>query len=266
MSRLFHKIVGDGPDLVLLHGWGLHSGIWQTALPELQCHYRVHLIDLPGFGQSDLPQGKFTLPALSDAVASVLPDGVQLLGWSMGGMVATDIAARYPRRVGRLILVASNPCFMAREDWPFAMPESTLKQFITQLLDNFEATLQRFLAIQSMGSHTQKEDLKQLKALVMAGGKPREAALAGGLQILRDVDLRPQLAMIQCPMLRIYGRLDSLVPRQVMPAVDKLCPHSPSVMFRKAAHAPFLSHHSTFWSLLPAFIEGKLTQGHLIEN
>ncbi|MEH6466418.1 MAG: alpha/beta fold hydrolase, partial [Porticoccus sp.] len=98
--------------LVLLHGWGSDSRIWQAILPELTQHLHVVAIDLPGFGQSpalelDVPLDKQGVEHYLDAISAVLPSRCTLLGWSLGGMLATMLVSRYPERFNSLVTIAS---------------------------------------------------------------------------------------------------------------------------------------------------------------
>lgn len=85
---------------------------------------------------------------------------------------------------------------------------------------------------------------------------PSAEALNGGLEILRTVDLRQALVGLPMPFLRLYGRLDGLVPRKIVPLLDKLWPESESILFDKAAHAPFVSHPAAFCEPLMALKNG----------
>ena len=76
--------------------------------------------------------------------------------------------------------------------------------------------------------------------------------LNGGLEILKTVDLREPLCAVDMPFLRLYGYLDGLVPRKVVPMLDALWLHSESLIFAKAAHAPFISHPAEFCAALVA--------------
>ena len=84
------ETVGVGPPLVLLHGWALHSGLWQPIVPHLAQHFRLHLVDLPGHGHSATIE-----PYTADAIVATLEQffagekkPLNLLGWSLGGLVA----------------------------------------------------------------------------------------------------------------------------------------------------------------------------------
>ena len=245
---------GQGPDLVLLHGWGMNGAVWHGIAQQLADHYRVHLVDLPGFGNSPLNDGSdYSLPWLAEQVASVLPEHCHLLGWSLGGLVASQLALTHPERVQSLITVASSPCFMARDEWPGIAPK-VLAGFNQMLAGDFKQTIERFLAIQAMGSEHARDDIRQLRHWLAERPAPQLAALEAGLGLLADVDLRDELTTLSLPWLRIYGRLDSLVPKAAIPLLDERYPHSRSLVLDKASHAPFISHPAQFIAMVREFI------------
>ncbi|MBS4701627.1 pimeloyl-ACP methyl ester esterase BioH [Aeromonas media] len=245
---------GQGQDLVLLHGWGMNGAVWHGIAQQLAAHYRLHLVDLPGFGNSPLGEGSdYSLPWLAEQVATVLPEKCHLLGWSLGGLVASQLALTRPERLHSLITVASSPCFMAREDWPGIAPK-VLAGFNQMLAGDFMQTIERFLAIQAMGSEHARNDIRQLRHWLAERPAPQLAALEAGLGLLADVDLRDELVGLELPWLRIYGRLDSLVPKAAIPLLDERYPESRSLVLEKASHAPFISHPEPFITLLRQFI------------
>ena len=142
-------------------------------------------------------------------------------------------------------------CFSARDEWPGIKPD-VLAGFQQQLSDDFQRTVERFLALQTMGTETARQDARALKKTVLALPMPEVDVLNGGLEILKTVDLRQPLQNVSMPFLRLYGYLDGLVPRKVVPMLDKLWPHSESYIFAKAAHAPFISHPVEFRHVLVA--------------
>ncbi|MEG2042970.1 MAG: pimeloyl-ACP methyl ester esterase BioH, partial [Hafnia sp.] len=150
-----------------------------------------------------------------------------------------------------LVTVASSPCFSARDEWPGIKPE-VLAGFQQQLSEDFQRTVERFLALQTMGTETARQDARALKKTVLALPMPDVAVLNGGLEILKTVDLRESLSALNMPFLRLYGYLDGLVPRKVVPMLDALWPQSESLVFAKAAHAPFISHPAEFCAALVA--------------
>ncbi len=245
---------GQGPDLVLLHGWGMNGAVWHGIVPALAARYRVHLVDLPGFGNSPLAgEVEYSLPWLAEQVAAILPERCHLLGWSLGGLVASQLALNHPERLHSLITVASSPCFMAQGEWPGIAPK-VLTGFNQMLVGDFKQTIERFLAIQAMGSEHARDDIRQLRHWLAERPAPQLAALEAGLGLLADVDLRDELAQLNLPCLRVYGRLDSLVPKASSPLLDERYPASRSVVLEKASHAPFISHPQQFIEIIEHFV------------
>ncbi len=242
MNRVL-EVVGQGPDLVLLHGWGMNRGVWQSLIPRLERHFRLHLFDLPGFG-ARTAQAQTSLAAMAEQLLQDAPQQAYWLGWSLGGLVAMEIAARYPQRVKALMCVASNPKFVAEPDWP-GMRAEVLEQFHAQLQEDFLCTLERFIAIQAMGSRSAKQDIRLFKQAVLTPPWPTMAALNSGLQMLANTDLRPQLATMTVPIYWGLGRLDGLVPRALAARLTAY-PSSAVTLFQHSAHAPFISEPEAF--------------------
>lgn len=252
MTQLYWQTMGTGDrHLVMLHGWGLNAGVWQTVAARLSPHFCLHLVDLPGYGRSR----DFAPMSVEQMVATLLPQAPEKalwLGWSLGGLVAGKLALLHPERVTGLITVASSPRFSATEAWPGIKPE-TLSGFQHQLSENFQRTVERFLALQTLGTENARQDARQLKNIVLKLPAPEVEVLNAGLEILRTVDLREEMKALQRPLLRIYGALDGLVPRKVAALLDEAWPDSESAMIEKAAHAPFLSHPEAFCQQLVDF-------------
>ncbi|WP_318371093.1 pimeloyl-ACP methyl ester esterase BioH [Enterobacter sp.] len=249
MNDIWWHTTGEGNcHLVLLHGWGLNAQVWDCITAELASHFTLHLVDLPGYGRSQ-GFGALTLDEMAEIVLARAPKKAIWLGWSLGGLLASQVALTAADRVSALVTVASSPCFSAEGDWPGIKPE-VLSGFQQQLREDFQRTVERFLALQTMGTETARADARKLKSAVLALPIPGEAVLNGGLEILKTVDLREPLAGLTLPFLRIYGRLDGLVPRKIVPLLDEMWPASESVMFPKAAHAPFISHPEEFCQAL----------------
>ena len=91
MSRLHVETAGQGPDLVMLHGWAMHSGIWSSVRDQLAQRYRLHLVDLPGHGRSPADEA-YSLDRIAQKVAEILPAESIVCGWSLGGQVAIRLA------------------------------------------------------------------------------------------------------------------------------------------------------------------------------
>ncbi|MBD2824091.1 pimeloyl-ACP methyl ester esterase BioH [Xenorhabdus szentirmaii] len=254
MEQLFWQTIGDAPrDLVMLHGWGLNAEVWRSVETQLASHFRLHLVDLPGYGRSQ-SYSALSLVEMADTVWQQAPENALWLGWSLGGLVASQIALDHPENIAGLITVASSPKFSADEDWPGIKPE-VLNAFEYQLSTDFQKTVERFLALQTLGTESARQDARILKSVILNQPMPSVEVLNAGLEILRTVDLRAELSQLQLPFLRLYGYLDGLVPRKIAQRLDNEWPGTHSAIIRNAAHAPFISHPDEFIEALINFSE-----------
>ena len=249
---------GQGPDLVLVHGWCMNGAVWQPLVARLEADFCLHLVDLPGFGQSPALPSAAELADWSAAVLEVVPATAAWLGWSLGGLIASQAALQAPTRVSHLLTLASSPCFVAKDNWPGIKPE-VLSAFAEQLHQDHEGVIKRFLALQAMGSEHAKSDVRQLRESLSAKPSPDPNALIAGLNLLADVDLRAQLTELQMPCLRLYGRLDGLVPYKAIPLVEALLPEQNRQQYiePKASHAAFISHPDNTAAQISAFLRGN---------
>lgn len=244
---------GQGPDLVLLHGWGLHSGAWDETLPTLARRARVHAIDLPGHGHSHT-HGAAAFDQATDELAALIPAGATVCGWSLGALFAQRLALRHPGRVGRLVLVGATPCFAARADWPHAMAHDTLAGFAAGLAEDRDATLARFVRLNALHGARGREAIRSFTERLSQRGAPDGSALAVGLAWLRDTDLRSDAPHIAQPTLVVHGARDALAPVE---AGRWLALHIPGARLHEiadAAHLPFFSHRESFVAALEPYL------------
>ena len=247
------EVSGHGAPLVLLHGWGMHGGIWGDAAAQLAQSFTVHTVDLPGFGASPA-LGTTNLDTLVCALSEHFSEPVHVCGWSLGGQVALHWALREPAKINKLIVVASTPCFAARADWMCAMPVDVLEKFAAELEQDHAATLRRFIALQLRGSENGRELLSTLREKLFSRGEPDKEALRAGLAILRDIDQRGELAAIRQQTLIIAGQHDRLAPPEASRRLAQAMPVARVAQIAGAAHAPFLSHPESFVALIKEFL------------
>ncbi len=241
-------------NLVMLHGWAMHSGIWRSVIDQLQARHHLWCVDLPGHGlarQQPWPE----LPLeLIDQLHRQLPGNSIWMGWSLGGLFALQ-AARQKLCKG-LILVASNPCFVQQPHWPHAMPASVFQQFADDLSAGFERALKRFLALEVHGSESAREQLQELQQIAFSRGIPALPALTGGLQLLQQADFSQVLPQLPMPALIIGGRRDRLVPWEGLQQTAERLPNATLKRIPGAGHAPFIGDPDTFSQSVVEFCDG----------
>ena len=243
------ETTGAGPDLVLLHGWALHSGAWADILPALAAKWRVHAIDLPGHGHSSRVEAG-TFDDATDRLAALVPKGSTICGWSLGGLIAQHLARRHPERVARLALVATTPCFAARTGWPHGMKKAAMQTFTEGLGHDRDMMLKRFVALNALHGPQSREAVRTFTARLADRGPPSDRDLAITLAWLRDVDLREQTKGLEVPTAVVHGGRDAVVPVGAARWFWQFMPNANLHEIPKAAHMPFYSHREEFLAAL----------------
>lgn len=243
---------GSGRDVVLLHGWGMHAGIFQPLAEALSMKFRVTLIDLPGHGRSDEADG-CELDGYIEQLVAAAPEQAVWLGWSLGGMLATAVAGRHGGRVSALVLLASTPKFVADETWPQGMAPDVLAAFGESLKQDQEGTIKRFLALVARGA-PDKGLLRVLRQQVLSGNLPSGTGLDCGMSFLATLDVREVLQSLTIPVMAIMGARDTLVPVGVIADMKSLNERLEINLLEQAGHAPFLSYPDECVQLLEAFM------------
>ncbi|AAF84165.1 pimelyl-ACP methyl ester esterase [Xylella fastidiosa] len=251
---MYIEVTGYGPALVLIHGWAMHSGVFAPLVEQLRAHHTLYLVDLPGHGYNHTTLTPLALPHVVHAIAAATPPAVWL-GWSLGGLFALHAAATLPQVRG-LIMLAATPCFVRREDWPHAVEVSIFTQFAEDLKQNYTETINRFLALDTLGSTYAQSELRQLRQILNARHTPNTATLQAGLELLAHTDLRRAVIDLTPPSLWIAGQRDRLVPAASIHAATALAPSGQTELLTitGGGHAPFLSHANQMTAALQHFI------------
>jgi pimeloyl-[acyl-carrier protein] methyl ester esterase len=239
MSDLYIQTHGHGPvHLVLIHGWAMHGDVFEPLLAPLSDRCTLHLVDLPGHGRSRDSALPLEPSACARAIAAATPPAIWL-GWSMGGLIALTGALEQSDAVQALAMLSSSPRFVRAPDWPYGMEDEVFDQFASDLDRDYRATLDRFLALEAMGSEHAREETRRLRKVVFAHGEPDKRVLQQGLELLDQGDLRARLPDVEQPSAWIAGRRDRLVPSAAMAWAAEQCEGSYTCIPR-AGHAAFL--------------------------
>ncbi|MEO8780176.1 MAG: pimeloyl-ACP methyl ester esterase BioH [Rhodanobacter sp.] len=251
---LFIQKVGDGPiPLVLLHGWAMHGGVLQPLVDALTDLCTMHVVDLPGHGWSRGCTVPLEPRACAAAIAALTPPAIWL-GWSLGGLIALTAALEMPQQVRALVMLCATPKFVRDASWPHAGDGALVHQLASDLETGYHATLERFLALETMGSADPRGELRHLRELVFARGEPELRVLQEGIHILEDSDRRAALPDLSVPSTWIAGRRDRLVPPQAMAWSASQCGGDYHEIMQ-AGHAPFFGHMAALRQALRPLFE-----------
>lgn len=231
--------------ITIIPGWGLGRGPFEPLAHTLS----ANIFDLPGYDHTPIIED---FNDAADTLASRVKVDATLIGWSLGGMLSLATAARHPGKIGKVILIGGTASFCCREGWPHAMPAEALAEFSTNVLADFDTLLPRFIGNFNRGDHHAKTITRML--LKQAESKPSKEALSNGLKWLREVDLRPLLPQVYCPVLIIQGAEDPLMPLAAAQQLAKGLSKVQLEILEGAAHTPFLSEPERFLDLVRAFL------------
>lgn len=252
--RLYYSTLGAGRDLVLVHGWGTHGGIWSELAEELALHFRVHVVDLPGCGESANCE-PYSLDHIAGMLAADMPSQCGVVGWSLGGQIALAWARKAPRQVERVALIATSPCFSRREGWPHAVSVELLHEFGRALSEDSLGTLQRFFSLEALGDEHTRDAAARLRACLKRRGAPSPEALAGGLHILLEADQRAELSAISQCVLVLHGERDRVAPPAAGEHLARGLRHAEFVAIAGSAHVPFLTARAEVGAHLTRFFQ-----------
>jgi pimeloyl-ACP methyl ester carboxylesterase len=233
-ARIYWREQGEGEPLLLIMGLGCASDLWQRALPELSAGYRTLLFDNRGIGGSDVPPGPYSISNMADDAAAVLEaarvESAHVFGYSMGGMIAQELALRHPRRVRSLILGGTN-CGgrMAVPPAPEVV-EVLMARGIASSEEAFRAMVP-YIYDASTAREIIEEDLR----LRSRAFPSRESYLAQ-LQAIMAWEAHRRLNSIKVPTLVIHGETDRLIPPQNADILAKEIQDARLVKLGEASH------------------------------
>ncbi|HLZ62645.1 MAG TPA: alpha/beta hydrolase [Ktedonosporobacter sp.] len=230
-QHLHYRTAGTGSPLVLLHGYGTSSYVWQRVLPYLARQHQVFMVDLPGHGHSRLTDAwklREVAPLLARWLQQMNLPPVILMGQSMGGAIAIHLTAYAPEMVKRLILVDSAGMPLHAQ-----LPE---------------------LAARSLRSALQLGNGGYPLALLRDTLKPRPRLWWQSAREMVYSDFRKEIAMIMVPTLIIWGERDVMLPISLGHTLSRAIPHATFVTMEHCGHRPMLAQPAAFSQIVLDFL------------
>ncbi len=244
---------GDGakPTVMLVHGLAASWQCWLSNVLGLAEHFHVVAIDLPGFGESELPADGISIPGYANCVAGLLDHlGVAtacVIGNSMGGMTSLQLALDHPARVERLVLVSPAGWSTNHIAPAIGQAAGIGGLIVGRVAANRETIVRRprlrARALRGVVAHP--EMLSGEVAYELLGGTGSEG-FASALRAILAHDFRPRLGEIQQPTLFIWGRRDGVVSsRDIIKFGDDM-PHAEKILLRDTGHVAMIEHPEWF--------------------
>jgi len=259
--------LGEGPPLVFVHG---HSGRWANwleQLPSFARRHRVVAMDLPGFGSSPMPREPITIENygrfLDELMDRLDIAAAPVVGNSMGGFAAGELAIKFPPRVERLVLVSAaglatkylglSTEFFRRRSYAWfaravnvyaAIPEARAETLVRR-----PRLRRRVLDV--VVRHPELLSGPMAFELIRGSGKPAASAATDAIM---NYDYRERVGDIECPTLIVWGRNDRVVPASSAEEYHRLIDRSRVEVFDDTGHVPMVERPDRFNSLLEEFL------------
>jgi len=244
---------GSGPAVLLVHGWTCNHTFWDRQLPALRERFTVVTVDLRGHGESSRPQKGYTVPALASdleaLVRSLRVPQIAIVGWSLGGMIALELARRLGDRVSALGLVCTTAGGLAD-------PDNALNQRAARdsmragIAADFRTWARGFIA----ACFRDGAEAPLYPWALAQAQKTAPHVVAACLEGIIAFDLRARLASLRVPTAILHGRHDRLLP---LGNGEHLAAHVPGAtltVFEHSGHAPFLEEPEAFDAALLALL------------
>ncbi len=254
-EKLEIRKLGQGPDLVLVHGWGMNSGIWGGVVDALATEFRLHLVDLPGHGVNRHIPLSHDLDAVAEQILSEVPPACWL-GWSLGGLITLAAALQQPLKVKKVLLVATTPSFSEQQDWDCGVGIDAQQAFTDGLAKNFDETLHQF-CLQTFGPIWMQEALDRLGQGGLVDKIPEKKTLNTGLHLLYHNSVLTELDSINIPALWLGGSRDRTIRPESFARAASLMPAAVTHMITGAGHAPFISHEEKCLDIVRGFLHER---------
>ncbi len=245
--------------LVLLHGWGVNSAVWEQIIPTLQQqNFQPTIIDLPGYGNDLNYAGDYTLDAIVAEVLSRAPETALWVGWSLGATIAMAAAMAEPHRFIKLQLISPSPHFPKTPDWNHGVGMDAFESFARDFGNDYEKAMRKFLLLQVLTSDRSKIGdaralIRELSQRLLAHGQPTTQTLDGGLDILRQTDFRNRLHEIAVETQVVAGQNDHVIPVEASQYVFDNLPTRHSIHLFEAGHLSFLQEPGKYMEALTNF-------------
>jgi pimeloyl-ACP methyl ester carboxylesterase len=264
---------GDHRPIVFIHGLGGQWQNWLENAPRFAESRRVVALDLPGFGLSEMPAERISIELYGKVVAELCEqlelDPAVLVGNSMGGFVAAEVAIKRPEIAERLMLLASagvSQVDVAKR--PTMAAAKVVGLLTTRNLAQLRSAATRpkvrhwTLALVARHPSRLAPDLT-FEGMMKGTNKP---GFEDGLRACLEYDFRHRLPKIGCPTLVVWGEKDMIIPVKDADQFAELIPGARKIVFEDTGHVPMLERPRTFNTVLQEFLEHHVAEGELEED
>jgi pimeloyl-ACP methyl ester carboxylesterase len=252
---------GDKPPVVFVHGLGGNWQNWLENIPRLAQDRRVLALDLPGFGESQMPHGKISITGYGETVVEFartvgIEEPTDVVGNSMGGFIAAEIGLGSPDFARKIVLCSAAGISITNLKRRPVLTAARITAAVTNVvLARAEAMAKRpglrHAALAYVFRHPSRIAPDLAYQVMQGTGK---SGFIDALDALTDYDFRDRLDDVKVPVLLIWGEDDNLVPVEDADEFERLIPDARKVILDDTGHVPMLERPATFNDLVADFL------------
>lgn len=256
--QYYYEDRGQGPTILLVHGWGANRRVWERQVVDLSDQFRVITIDCRGCGNSDAPDHGYKISEIADDIHQVIQKlelkDVTLVGWSAGGSIVIDYASRYNTgAVTKVVSVGGAvPRYTSTIDFDLGFPQEAVKETVSAMRANRPAVL-RGIAEGNFYQEVGQPMKDWLFNIFLEQSWYTERTM----EDLGQIDLRENLKNISIPVAFFHGQQDTIVPLALSEYSAKEVQGAKLVIFENSSHAPFMEEAVRFNEELISFIKSE---------
>ncbi|ETX10911.1 carboxylesterase [Marinomonas ushuaiensis DSM 15871] len=260
-ARIETEAFGDPTHqaIFMVSGWAMSKEVMHAFAQRLSQRFYVVLANLPGISLDEqwISRSRigpnYDIDALTEQLIDVAPKESWWIGWSLGGMVSTYVAARRSSCVRGLITLSASPSFIRRDDYSFGMSVADFDAFSALVESAPEQGVKHLVALQVKGAEDENALANQLQSFLPIKTL-NHAALIGGLRLLKSLDLRREWSILDLPNLHLLGGKDTLVFAQALEQQVNVNPLQKCVVLPNCTHLPFLENQDECVLYIERFI------------
>lgn len=239
---------GTGPNIILVHGWLASHKYFNKLINKLSKSYKVYAIDLPGFGESNIPPIVYNTHnyanILKEFITKLNIDNPTLIGHSYGGKVIIDLVTETNIKVNKIVLI-STPGIKAKKTIKQKLNTykyKILKKYINITYKNEEKNIKKNKLQEKYGSYDYNHSKGIMKDILVT---------------VVNEDYTPNLPKIKVPTLLIYGEYDTATPIKCAKKMNSLITNSGLVIINNSNHFPFITHLDKCYLIIDTFLKSK---------
>ena len=239
---------GKNLDCVLLHGWGVTNNVWHNFCKGLNQFNNITSPNLYGVAKNINSRD---IRVIAMAINKKIQSDCVLIGWSLGGLVATLIAEQSDK-IKAVVYIATAPCFINNENWTNVIDVKDFEKLESKFLNDTAMALKYFAGLIASGDEAPKNTNKLIRQSL--ANTEDSATLGSWLEQMRKTEQRSNFSALKIPILILLGENDVLINAHIKNELTSLNPSAQANVLKNCGHAPFISNADQTIKLINEFI------------